>query len=189
MGLDITAWSHIKRSEDQDEDDFTGLRIWKNQSFPNHCELEGGNYEETDQTMTHAFRAGSYSGYNVFRSVLAQCTLGVISDEVWADPDKWMSKPFYELINFSDCEGTIGTKVSAKLYHDFKENRERFERNLRQEIDFNKETEDPLSLEPEFILPGIADLDEMSIDYYIEQYENWTRAFELAKDGGVVDFH
>jgi hypothetical protein len=28
-------------------------------------------------------------------------------------------KPFYELINFSDCEGIIGPEVSTKLYNDF----------------------------------------------------------------------
>ncbi len=68
--------------------------------------------------------------------------------------------PFCELINFSDCEGVIGPKVAAKLAKDF------------------------------------ADWDERARDYFggfdgwfIEQYERWRKAFEMAADGGAVDFH
>jgi hypothetical protein len=77
--------------------------------------------------------------------------------------------------------------MSADLYQDFVENRERFIRNLRQEIDFTKETDNPLALEPEFILN--FNLSEEDIEHYIEQYDELTRAFELAKDNGIVDFH
>jgi hypothetical protein len=186
MGLDITAYSNIKFSEEQDPDNYDNIRVWKNSRFPNHCELEEGSYEETPLTEAHHFRAGSYSGYNRFRDILAQCTLGVTAEAVWADDLKYGDRPFYNLINFSDCDGIIGPKYSAKLYRDFVDNRERFERNLRQEIDFTKETQDPLALEPEFILD--IELDEGSIEYYIELYDHWTRAFELAKDDGLVQF-
>jgi hypothetical protein len=187
MGLDITAYSNIKRADDQTREDDDAIRLWKHRDFPDHLGIDEGVYETTPETRTHKFGAGPYSAYNRFRNKLAQCTLGVTSDSVWEDELSYASKPFYNLINFSDCDGTIGPDMSADLYQDFVENRERFIRNLRQEIDFTKETDNPLSLEPEFILD--LNLEESDIEYYIEQYDELTRAFELAKDNGIVDFH
>lgn len=189
MGLDITAHSNLKFSEDQDEENYDLIRIWKNGHFPDHCELEEGNWETTADSHSHSFRAGSYSGYNHFRKILAMCTLGVDIDTVWANEDNYAYQPFFNLLNFSDCEGSIGPKYSAELYNDFVDNRDRFIRNLKQEIDFTKETENPLALEPEFILPDVFELSDDDIQYYIEKYDDWTLAFELAKDGGVVQFH
>ena len=64
------------------------------------------------------FSVGTYSGYNTWRENLA-ILAGHRSDKnVWNNPK---SGPFVELINFSDCEGTIGTTVSSKLATDFAE--------------------------------------------------------------------
>lgn len=186
MGLDITAWSNLKFSEDQDDENYDLIRIWKNYNYPDHCELEEGNWEETPETRVHSFRAGSYSGYNHFRNILAKCTLGVTADTVWEAQDIYMNQPFFNLINFSDCEGVIGPDYSAVLYEDFRDNRDRFIRNLKQEIDFTKVTENPIALEPEFILD--LELSDRDIEYYIEKYDDWMQAFELAKDGGIVQF-
>lgn len=186
MGLDITAHSNLRFSDDQDEENYDLIRIWNNSHFPDHCELEQGNWEETSETNSHSFRAGSYSGYGQFRKILAMCTLGATSVDVWANEEEYVNKPFFELINFSDCEGCIGPRVSAELYQDFVDNRERFIRNLKQEIDFTKETENPLALEPEFILD--LELSDMDIEYYIEKYDDFLLAFELAKENGVVQF-
>lgn len=187
MGLDISAYSNIKRSEVQDPEDYDSIRIWHNPNFPDHCELEEGSYEETADTRGHGFRAGSYSEHNLFRNILAQCTLGVKTDTIWEAEDIYMNQPFFNLLNFSDCGGIIGPDYSATLFEDFRDNRERFIRNLKQEIDFTKETENPLAVEPEFILDDF-NLSFMDIEYYIELYDHWTLAFELAKDGGIVQF-
>lgn len=69
------------------------------------------------------FRAGSYGGYNHWRDQLAQIA-GYPKDESEIRPysaSAWKanSGPFWELINFSDCEGTIGPENSAKLAKDF----------------------------------------------------------------------
>ena len=187
MGLDITAWSNLKFSENQDEENDDLIRIWTNGNFPDHCELEEGYWEETAQTRIHSFRAGAYSGYNRFRNILVQCTLGVDATDVWEAHDIYMNRPFFNFINFSDCEGIIGPDYSEALYEDFRDNRDRFIRNLNQEIDFTKVTENPIALEPEFILDlGLSDTD---IEYCIEKYDDWMKAFELAKDGGIVMFH
>ena len=63
------------------------------------------------------FRAGSYSGYNQWRNQLANL-VGTTDKRIWENP---VPGPFVELINFSDCEGTIDSKTSAKLAKDFQE--------------------------------------------------------------------
>lgn len=67
--------------------------------------------------------------------------------------------PFCEFIDFSDCEGVIGPAVAAKLAKDF------------------------------------ADWDERARAFggfggwFVEQYERWRKAFEMAADEGAVNFH
>lgn len=65
-------------------------------------------------SQTH-FRAGSYSYYNAWRAWLAQVA-GYGSE---AAAFKATQGPFWELINFSDCEGVIGPKHCVKLLADF----------------------------------------------------------------------
>jgi hypothetical protein len=69
---------------------------------------------------------------------------------------------FQELINFADNEGVIGYVVSKKLAKDFTENEERA-------VEFAKK------------------LDES--EWWLNQYRNWKRAFEIASENGAVDFH
>ena len=59
-----------------------------------------------------SFRAGSYSGYNIWRSQLA----AMVGHDVFNPPP---AGPFMELIHFADNEGVIGPIVSAKLAADF----------------------------------------------------------------------
>jgi len=75
-------------------------------------------------------RAGSYGGYNRWREQLAKVAGYPATDyEQYGrttkrhDAGAWDadSGPFWELINFSDCEGVIGSAVSAKLAKDFAE--------------------------------------------------------------------
>lgn len=69
---------------------------------------------------------------------------------------------FHELIEFADNQGVIGPIVSKKLAQDFKENKE-------SALEYAKK------------------LDEG--EWWIGQYERWQEAFEMASDGGAVDFH
>lgn len=118
------------------------------------------------------FRAGSYSGYNQFRQQLAEFLLTHVLDvefdeepdhHIWNNAEKFRGKPFYELIDFSDCEGTIGPETSAKLAEDFEEHEEEFKEWAEKSI-------------------------EEHSDYYIEKYEAWKDAFRLASDTGAVVF-
>lgn len=132
MGLDISYYSNIKESEVFDED--SEITIYS-QTFTYQLGSlkQNTSYEPIDGSHLGRFRAGSYSGYNSWRNQLA-IMAGYESDRsVWDDFDSNVRftklkkiegvnievKPFYELIYFSDCEGTIGPEISKKLYNDF----------------------------------------------------------------------
>lgn len=185
MGLDMVAYSKIVRSEDQsDEGGYNGIRIWRD-SF-GYCELEEGKWESTRASRIHTFRVGSYSSYNQFRDDLCRAIHGVSSHHVYENLEDYVGKPFIGLINFSDCDGMIGPEISSILYRDFVDNRERFIRNISDQPDFLKETLDPIAIETEF--PIEFDLSPGHIEYYTEVYDDFMLAFEIASDGGVVQF-
>lgn len=176
MGLDITAYSKLEKIADIPrkpdgkidweaayEADEDVIVAWSHEGFPDTLRgLEEGVYKSRGDT--HGFRAGSYSGYNRWRRDLAQIILGVPDQAVWAHPEDFEGKPFLELINFSDCEGGLGPQVSAKLYQDFVDNEARF-------------------------LKGIQAARDCDVEWYLTKYQDWKRAFEIARDGGMVKFH
>lgn len=71
---------------------------------------------------------------------------------------------FQELINFADNEGVIGFVVSKKLLKDFTENEEKAK---------------------EFA----SILGKEEGDWWLNKYNDWKKAFEMASDSGAVDFH
>lgn len=168
MGLDITAYSHLKLLgthvdvEDWCEDD-DHLQAYAYSSFPasfrgieitsNKGELiMGGCYETTPRTEETRFRAGSYGGYGDWRRDLSH----------QFNPEEDPDLPFYELIYFADNDGCIGPEAARDLLADFREHREKY-------------------------LPG--ERDEYWEKHYRELYDHWTRAFELAAEDGMVRFH
>lgn len=129
MGLDITAYRGLTLDPDAtDEDDYTThLDVYPNPHFPGReAPLGKGRYRFKEST---SFRAGSYSGYNQWREWLATIAgYAPVSDNehgagnykthsagAWAATEG----PFWELINFADNEGTIGTDAAKKLAKDF----------------------------------------------------------------------
>ena len=122
MGLDIYAYHGLNfiSKEIPDEEIPKGqIYIWINERIPNHAErawdLRKGIYSYSGARFT--FRAGSYSGYNDWRGLLANM-IGKTDVDIWTNP---VPGPFMELINFSDCDGAIGPAVSRKLYKDFRD--------------------------------------------------------------------
>lgn len=130
MGLDITAYERaaLAPPHEHNDDCYEQGHVWVSQtfidSFPLSSEglLEGCYLTDGD---TLDFRAGSYSGYNAWRETLCERENGVSPAEVWKEPVVWKDAAFFELINFSDCEGTIGPLACARLAQDFKEARYR----------------------------------------------------------------
>lgn len=183
MGLDITAYHNVTKL-DVIFDEYGGaldketmvyveydVRVYANKDFP-------GREEGVDDRAAYkaensiGFRAGSYSGYNAWREELAKLAgypatpvdRGYGSVVEMHSGGAWNTDhgPFWELINFSDCEGTIGPVVSAKLAKDFIEWDERA-----------KQHDDAAGLNG-----GLY-----------ERFKQWRQAFEMAADGGLVDFH
>jgi hypothetical protein len=185
MGLDITAfsrleiwpdhvpevgkWCHVNENWEKDEErhirafayngferSFRGLPILGSAggSMWGHC------YRTTEKTESHAFRAGSYTGYNSWRQDLADQFNPAPRDPMSGGmcqptPDG----PFYELIWFADNEGTIGSEAAADLLADFREHADAYA------------------------------APESWHESYRRIYGEWTRALELAADGGLVHFH
>lgn len=202
MGLDVTAYSKLELDKsvtfDMDgEPSNIGDDWWDTHAYirpDGHFHeradgLERGYYRYANKA---GWRAGSYGGYNRWREWLAKLAGYPLTDFDPGDgraPDKshaaatWGSDgvtgPFSELINFSDAEGVIGPQTSAKLARDFAEWDERaradcfnWQSGSTETMDFNLETER---------FPGARD------NYSL--YRKWRSGFELAANGGAVDFH
>jgi len=179
MGLDATAYRQIKKidcvfdadgepinpttREPIEEENY--LRVYRNPDFPGRADdLEDRaiySYANADEAFS-----GGYGRYGSWREQLAQLagypTVPVDryktgNVEHRHDYAAWQREegPFWELICFSDCEGVIGTAVSAKLAQDFA----KFDEQAKADENFYR------------------------------VYQQWRRAFEMAADGGCVDFH
>lgn len=161
MGLDVTAYECVR---------------FVPGCSPNECGDHRGMYPEphfyaqadgmqpgcyvTEGKAEH-FYAGAYSGYNAWRRDLANAMLGVTPEVVWNDPAAFAGKSFVELVNFSDCEGLIGPRTSAKLARDFAEHRER----------------------------AVAHSENASRPWFLARYDDFAAAFKLAaREGGAVWF-
>lgn len=161
MGLDISAYSKIERVEDEDE-----ARIFIRRDIPERDQahdIEEGMFIESGVCESHHFRAGSYSGYGVFRNLLCEIMHGIPSTQLWMNPSVFEGKEFYNLINFSDCEGHFGPTMSKKLHEDFVEYRDKFVKGVS-----NKEPYE---------------------GYYTGVYDDFMLGFEIASKGGVLIFH
>lgn len=120
MGLDVSYYSGLKKIDCVYDEDGNPIDPVTKEEIHDAIIIEKNSFE-----------AGSYSGYNEWRERLAR--LGGYQ-RGWHDYKKdysysagaWAETggPFWELINFSDCEGSIGSVVSAKLYKDFVQYRE-----------------------------------------------------------------
>jgi hypothetical protein len=186
MGLDISAYSKtasnfLKSDEEVSEEEREQLyesagvaRISANSSFEDQLDgYQEGFYRVKGKST--GFRAGSYSGYNWWRRHLCLMALELEPDDVWSDPEVHEGRPFVELINFSDCEGCIGPETSKKLLADFRAHAEKAEAYAKARAPGN---------------PNRPDEDEDTVHpWWLENYKEWTEAFELAADDGFVSFH
>jgi hypothetical protein len=130
MGLDITVYQSVNETGEPPSDDYDyESRFWcrTNPNFPGR-EIPLKDNVLYSFSDTFGFRAGSYSGYNHWRRELAKLAgypatrydhYGHV--EMREDAGAWAatSGPFWELINFADNEGVIGSSVAAKLAKDF----------------------------------------------------------------------
>jgi hypothetical protein len=148
MGLDIYAYSNVKLDketskkledcDDQECDSIIGKNrvAYINPDFPKHTK----DLESTGWTLRSAFTSTgehkpeismSCGGYGVLRAMICEAVLGIKPKALWeiiyADQENYNhdENPLTYLINFSDCEGTIGPSVSKKIYKSLIENEEK----------------------------------------------------------------
>ena len=191
MGLDITAISEIEPIEIpenielwsneyydwEEEQDLPGgvWNLYQSNNFPEQGEgLPNGTVVAMGEEFGH--RAGSYSGYNEWRRLLARAALGMSDEEVWNKIDSGVSYsevPFGELINFSDADGVIGPIASQKLYNDFV----KYEEQIMKKLDrFYLKFDD-------------YEIDGETYDWFKHKYKDWKEAFRVASNNGAVIFH
>jgi hypothetical protein len=133
MGLDITAYKKIVRTDilvdNYDYNEMENHTIFT--IYPEYKKVALGINNKYAYTFEDEldFHAGSYTGYNQWREWLAR--IAGYSESSYVEHGNivisraascWNGEkgPFKELIDFSDCEGTIDWKVSRKLVRDFK---------------------------------------------------------------------
>lgn len=180
MGLDIHAASHLRyirpiplgeefdRLKEQVNRQGKCLHEVYFQLFPNKPDwekhlagMEPGLYEYTDASEQFEFRAGSYSNYSLWREFLSELALKVEPNAVWEEPERFVGRPFVELIDFTDCDGRIGTRLASKLVADFRAHTDKAE-DLAATLEND--------------------------GHFINIYRDFTRAFELAAQQGALAF-
>ena len=131
MGLDVTAYKNVKRLTEFTADEYGEPKdVEAVHVFIDDFKERAGNIDDGYYTYDGScgFRAGSYSGYNNWRDELARLAgypvakyaeLGLERENHAAGAWAAEGGPFWELINFSDCEGVLGTEVCKKLLADF----------------------------------------------------------------------
>jgi len=179
MGLDITVYTNVQkvapevldrimRDPDGPREGFwnelgrRGIWLPEKEHYPGRAAgLELGMAYLGEEKFS--FRAGSYGGYNEWRDKLAQLAGMKSAWEFWKlEPEQQEKFPFWQLVNFSDCEGIIGPEVSAELAKNFAEFDERAK---------------------------FFDPDTDGWNHFYENYKQWRSAFEAASDSGLVEFH
>jgi hypothetical protein len=173
MGLDITAYKNIKqikklvKEDDNYNENYTTFYV--NPAFPDSARsINSKHYYKCQSHIS--LHAGSYGGYNAWRNNLAKMAgyplteydIGSNRIESCYAAACWegATGPFSELINFSDCEGTLDHTVCQKLAKDF--------------ADFQEQANQFQSGEG---------------TYWLEKYNKWREVFEFASENGAVEFH
>lgn len=137
MGLDVTGYSKLierpdaERDEDGELIDYENLEeFYENKDFPGRYEglKRGMAYEIADDGDAEHVGMG-YGSYSAWRDELAKLAGyeslpykgygGRVESSHCAPCWRGALGPFAEQINFSDCDGTIGPVVAAKLAKDY----------------------------------------------------------------------
>jgi len=140
MGLDIYAYSNIEKVENvqfdidgdptdpivqEQVDDGDLRRFFLNPYFDGRHGDISGEHLYRFQEREHSLQIG-YMLYGRFRKELAKLAgypkveyMGEFREDAAAWDGSCAGMPFEPLINFSDCEGTIGSEVCSSLLADF----------------------------------------------------------------------
>ncbi|MGP0069714.1 MAG: hypothetical protein ACLQGP_39700 [Isosphaeraceae bacterium] len=151
----------------------------------------------------------NYFAYDGWIRRLSLMALGVEPEDVWNYPRRYRGKPFVELIRFQDTEcGVIGPITSAKLYDDFVAFAARAKRYFATStpnvFSLPQVEPEPSKGKPHRNRIGLSNVVELvkaldgtepewdegkNLDWMWESYQQFRRAFRLAKDAGFVVFY
>lgn len=127
MGLDVSAYRQVLKVDcvGPNEYECGHAYLCPNEDFPGQADgMQPGCYVFAQRSRYEQEVSRSYTGYGLWLEWLAETVLGFSANAIWKDPERFVGSPFFELINFSDCEGIIGPVTSAKLAMDFVSHRE-----------------------------------------------------------------
>jgi hypothetical protein len=139
--------------------------------------MESGWYCLTDKTEKTEFFSSSYGAYNDFRRHLAKGVIGVSPESVWEDTESFRYGPLYELINFADNEGIIGTEECKRIYDSLVLGRDKF---MEYYDNFTEEWEKANPLNPEQKI--ISDNNK----WIAKCYDKFVDGFGIGADNGIV---
>lgn len=128
MGLDIRVYQNLSKVTEPFRGELNRLIVNNPTEFQARAmPLESQATYEGGCVLT--FSAGPYSTYNRWREKLAEIVGyqpvmyddGRGSKRMRCDAGAWAATkgPFWEVINFSDCEGVLGPEACRKLAKDF----------------------------------------------------------------------
>ncbi len=170
MGLDITAYKKLSKVEspvfDGDGQPEEGVRFYAEANFL--AQAEGIE----DRTVylygaAHRFRAGSYGGYNAWREELAK----LAGYPQTPHRSRW-SKETEMLCAAAVWNGAKGPFAELIDFSDCE--------GVIGPVVAKKLAADFAEFQPKADAIG---------DYFLERYNHWRKAFEMAADNGAVDFH
>ena len=169
MGLDITAYRGLVRIENPAMEDGCPVH-WEahfhahNSSIAFTEENWPGHSEgiESDAVYAFADKFGFRAGsYGGYNAWRNQLAEVMLGKSACDCWKQDKAGPFFELIHFADNEGVIGPKVAAKLAKDFADHEAK----------------------------ATAWAEANNDEWFIQKYRDWRKAFEMAAQGGAVDFH
>ena len=183
MGLDIMVFEKVEKSDIQEYEDG---RIHIDNNFHQNPDIEPGWFNTEGESSS--FRVGPYSYYNKFRDALCYAIHGVSSQEFWLNSNSYIGKPFYELIEFSDCDGVFGPQACYKLSKDFNTtNRWKFIYYLKNGKSIaNLESEESWELLEDIIKLGYDEQQDES--EFLSVYDDFMNAFQSAAGSGALMF-
>jgi len=155
MGVTITGYSNIKITKNIIGDEKVHIESggFEQSNMPHIEECDYFDYEEGSNPYQ-----SSYTYYGIFRDSLCKLSNNISQEKLWEMKDK--SLKFYYLINFSDCEGYIGTSYCKIIYDEF------------------TKYEDEI----------ISKLDAINPLYYKNTYLELKEIFRLGSNDGIVVF-
>lgn len=159
MGLDITAYKKLHKVENPVLDEYGDPQNYDTQWKP------GGSMDWSESVWPgkgYPIEPNAVYEWEESFNFRAGSYIGY---NIWRDElDKFKGNvAFQELIDFADNEGVIGTKLSQKLKEDFQRHHDEAQ--------------------------AFANSDDCQLKWFMDAYEEWETAFELASNDGAIEFH